>query len=130
MCGPSGSLGPRKFLGQRVAGACSWTHWVDLHGNGVERVWVCPHHVHCRSEPGIRRLGCRELGIFLKLLQLAGGGSVSCSVTSDSLQPHGLPGSSVHGILQARKLECHFLLQGNFQTQGRRREPVSVSPGG
>ena len=24
---------------------------------------------------------------------------------SDSLQPHGLPGSSVHGILQARILE-------------------------
>jgi len=27
---------------------------------------------------------------------------VSCSVVSDSLQPHG---SSIHGILQARKLE-------------------------
>ena len=33
--------------------------------------------------------------------------SVSCSIVSDSLQPHGLypPGSSVHGILQARILE-------------------------
>ena len=34
--------------------------------------------------------------------------SVGCSVMSDSLQPHGLynlPGSSVHGILQARMLE-------------------------
>ena len=31
-----------------------------------------------------------------------------------------LPGSSVHGILQARILEwgCHFLLQGIFWTQG------------
>ena len=31
-----------------------------------------------------------------------------------------LPGSSVHGILQARIVEwvCHFLLQGIFQTQG------------
>ena len=31
-----------------------------------------------------------------------------------------LPGSSVHGILQARMLEwgCHFLLQGIFPTQG------------
>ena len=31
-----------------------------------------------------------------------------------------LPGSSVHGILQARILEwgCHFLLQGIFRTQG------------
>ena len=31
---------------------------------------------------------------------------VNCSVVSDSLRPHGLPGSSVHGILQARILEC------------------------
>ena len=28
------------------------------------------------------------------------------------------PGSSVHGILQARILGCHFLLQGIFPTQG------------
>ena len=28
-----------------------------------------------------------------------------------------LPGSSVQGILQARILECHFLLQGIFLTQ-------------
>ena len=34
--------------------------------------------------------------------------SVSCSVMSDSLQPMDCspPGSSVHGILQARILEC------------------------
>ena len=34
--------------------------------------------------------------------------SVSCLVMSDSLQPHGLlspPGSSIHGISQARTLE-------------------------
>ena len=40
---------------------------------------------------------------------------------SNFLQPHGLhPGSSVHGILQARILEwvCHFLLQGIFPTWG------------
>ena len=30
---------------------------------------------------------------------------LSCSVMSDSLGPHGLPGSSVHGISQARILE-------------------------
>ena len=37
-----------------------------------------------------------------------------------------LPGSSVHGILQARILECHFLLQGIFPTQGSKLEsPVS-----
>ena len=32
---------------------------------------------------------------------------------------YSLPGSSIHGILQARILECcHFLLQGIFPTQG------------
>ena len=30
---------------------------------------------------------------------------VNCSIVSDSLQPHELPGSSVHGLLQARILE-------------------------
>ena len=41
----------------------------------------------------------------------------SLEVMSNSLQPHGLPGSSVHGILQARIRECcHFLLQGIFPT--------------
>ena len=29
-----------------------------------------------------------------------------------------LPGSSVHGIFQARVLECHCLLQGSVPTQG------------
>jgi len=40
---------------------------------------------------------------------------------SDSFRPYGLyspPGSSVHGILQARILENSPLLQGIFQTQG------------
>ena len=48
---------------------------------------------------------------------------VSCTVVSNSLRPHGPrpPGSSVHGILQARILEwvaIHPLLQGIFPTQG------------
>ena len=45
---------------------------------------------------------------------------VSHSVTSDSLQPHGLSGSSVHGIFQARIMELgsHVLVQGIFLTQG------------
>ena len=45
--------------------------------------------------------------------------SVSCSIMYDSLRPRGLynpPGSSVHGILQARELGGHFLLQGLFLT--------------
>ena len=48
-------------------------------------------------------------------------GSVSHSVVSDSVshELYSLPGSSIHGILQAQILEnCHFLLQGTFPTQG------------
>ena len=56
--------------------------------------------------------------------------SIGRSVMSYSSRPYGLynpPGSSVHGILQARilkwipfaeKEKCHFLLQGIFLTQG------------
>ena len=47
---------------------------------------------------------------------------LSRSVVSNFLEPVdcSLPGSSVHGILQARILEwgCHALLQGIFPTQG------------
>ena len=46
--------------------------------------------------------------------------SVSHSVVSDSLQPHGLPGSSVHGDSPGKNTEvgCHSLLQGVFLIQG------------
>ena len=49
--------------------------------------------------------------------------SVTCSVLSDSLRPHGLslpPGSSIHGILQARMLEWVAMspTRGVFPTQG------------
>ena len=39
-----------------------------------------------------------------------------------------LPGSSVHGIFQARILEwvCHFLLQGIFPTQGSNPHPLHL----
>ena len=71
-------------------------------GNGLWSIWVCTF----MEDKGLR----------------------ACSVISDSLWPHELyspPGSSVHGILQARILEwvastalgCHFLLQGIFPTQ-------------
>jgi len=45
---------------------------------------------------------------------------LSHSVVSNSCDPLdcSLPDSSVHGILQARILGCHFLLQGIFLTQG------------
>ena len=40
-----------------------------------------------------------------------------CLTLCDSMDCS-LPGSSVHGILQARTLGCHALLQGIFPTQG------------
>ena len=46
---------------------------------------------------------------------------LSCSVVSYSLQAHRLcspSGSSMHGILQARRVGCHSLLQGIVLTQG------------
>ena len=43
-----------------------------------------------------------------------------CCLVSNSCLTVALPGSSVHGIFQARILEwgCYFLLQGIFSTQG------------
>ena len=59
-----------------------------------------------------------SLPTFLPLVKSE---SVSRSVVSDSVWPHGqvAPGSSVHGLLQARILEwdSHSLLQGIFPTQ-------------
>ena len=43
-------------------------------------------------------------GFTIELLVKSHTSSSSCSVMSNSLWPHGLPGSSVHGILQARIL--------------------------
>ena len=45
---------------------------------------------------------------------------VQCGPTLCDPKDYSLPGSSVHGVFQARTLEwvCHFLLQGIFLTQG------------
>ena len=43
-----------------------------------------------------------------------------CSTLCDPLDCSP-PGSSIHGIFQARIQECHFLLQGIFLTQGLNR---------
>ena len=50
----------------------------------------------------------------------------SCSVVSDSLQPlaYSLPGSSVHGILQARILEW-VAMEGMCDSVGRSQRCVS-----
>ena len=53
-----------------------------------------------------------RLGVSAKSLQLY--------PTLCNPMDYSLPGSSVHGILQARitGVGCHALLQGNFPTQG------------
>ena len=64
---------------------------------------------------------CREREVYYRIT----GPRVSVwsrSVVSDSCDPMDCspPGSSVHGILQAKNtvVGCHFLLQGIFPTQG------------
>ena len=59
--------------------------------------------------------------VFISWLQLDKDKDYVCVLTQSCLTPCcSLPGSSVHGILQARILEWvyHFLLQRNFPTQG------------
>ena len=58
--------------------------------------------------------------------------SVSCSVVSDSMRPHGLypPGSSVHGILQARILEWDAIPFSRGASQLRDWIRVSCIAGG
>ena len=52
---------------------------------------------------------------------------LGCSVVSESLQPHGLqPGSSVHGILQARTLEWVAMPSSRGSSQPRDRTQVSL----
>ena len=53
---------------------------------------------------------------------------LSLSVMSNSCNPMDCcpPGSSVHGILQATGVGCHFLLQGIFMTQGSNLPLLSV----
>ena len=50
---------------------------------------------------------------------------LSCSVMSDSLGPHDLPGSSVHGILQARVLEWVAISFSRGSSRPRDRARVS-----
>ena len=51
--------------------------------------------------------------------------SVSCSVVSDSVGPRSPPGSSVHGILHARILECVAVLFSRGSSWPRDRTQVS-----
>ena len=57
---------------------------------------------------------------------------LSCSVISDCLQPHGqssLPGSSAHGILQARILEWVAIPFSRGSSQSREQTQVSCTVG-
>ena len=58
---------------------------------------------------------------------------LSCSVVSNSLQPHGLyslPGSSIHGIIQARILERVAMPSCRGSSQPRDQTLVSHIAGG
>ena len=48
------------------------------------------------------------------------------SVVSGDPMDCGPPGSSIHGILQARILDWVALLQGIFQTQGSNLSPLGL----
>ena len=73
------------------------------------------------SDPGL--LHCKQIlpGLSYQKTFLNEKESESCSVVSNSLSPVdcGLPGSSVHGILQARTLEWVAVLfsRGSSQTR-------------
>ena len=73
---------------------------------------------------GLQRVGhdrVTELNWVLILLMLL----FSCSIMSDSSQPHGLPGSSVHGISQARILEWVAISFSSGSPRPRDSEPAS-----
>ena len=70
-----------------------------------------------------------EVKITGKDLCVCARAHTSCSVMSNSLQPHGLqpcslPGSSVHGILQARMLEWVAIVFSKGSSQLRDRTQV------
>ena len=50
--------------------------------------------------------------------------SQSCPTVCDPMD-YNPSGSSVHGICQARTLDCHFLLQGIFPTQASNLSPAN-----
>ena len=76
-------------------------------------------HVHTLSE--VPQLASRQ-GACARCAQLP--------VMSDSLQPHGPPGSSVYGISQARILEWDAISFSRRPSQPRDRTHVSCIAGG
>ena len=103
--------------------------------NDVEHLFMCFFgHLYIFEEMPIKSFAhlsfyCCKSFLFFKsildsrlLLDLSSQvkSSVSHSVVSDSLQPRGPPGSSVHGILQAKNsgVGCHSLFQGGLPDPG------------
>ena len=110
------------------ASVCAWripvdrgAWWAAVHG-AAESVRAEHEHTHAEERHG-RQLGSCVLRHPVLVLAHDVG---ACAVTQSSLtlwpRDHSPPGSSVHGILQARTLECWsglpFPLQGIFRTQG------------
>ena len=82
--------------------------------------------VICSMSPSYIEMENRLMVTQHKELAIIGDGGKKvlviqlCSTLCDPLD-YSPPGSSIHGIFQARIQECHFLLQGIFLTQGLNR---------
>ena len=133
MCGPSGSLGPRRLLGQRELQAlvvgCTGLTCMGM----VWRGYGCVPILSTAGPSQRQEDWAAESWESSQSFSSWQEGEVLVAQSCLTLCNHmacSLPGSSVHGILQARKLEWHFLLRGSFQTQCRSGEPASVSPDG
>ena len=75
--------------------------------------------------PPTRALVCVCVCVYVSVcvrVHMLSSIQLSASAVSDSLQPHGPPGSSVHGVLQTRMLEwvaisfSISMLKGSFNT--------------
>ena len=125
----AGSTWSRPWGLSSVAGACWFGRglpccgWKNTHlESGFLPCLLIPSHRHFGS---IDTHSARyRVGVTINTVAHPVGvwvcACVSCSVVSNSLWPHGLylPGSSVHGISQNTGVDCPFLLQGIFLTQG------------
>ena len=95
--------------------------WENSSGDNQERVGKLDETTQLEAMPHALLSCCEQFNASLHFL--SSWWWFSCYVVSDSCNPTdcSLPGSSVHGILQARILEntgCCFLLQGFFPSQG------------
>ena len=99
-----------------------WPYWVFTVAQGLLQFWCLGYRVHAGSYDSVvaaHWLTCLKIdGILFPLCVCQ-----VTSVMSDSVRRYELyspPGSSVHGILQARTLEwvASAFLQGIFLTEG------------